>query len=174
MTRSRSRFYLREVARLCEIEVRSASYELKNLEELGILLVEKEGTNKYYRVNQAHPLYEELKAIVLKTAGLGNILREKLSSLGKIDAIFIYGSVAKNIEDVTSDIDLMIIGKPNLDELDRIISKLEDRIKREISYTVFDLYEWRRKIEAKDPFVRRIVKDKKIFIVGDQSVLQET
>ena len=58
----------------------------------------------------ASPLFSELRNIVLKTVGLAEPLRDSLRPLSAaIRAAFVYGSLAKAIDQSASDIDLMII-----------------------------------------------------------------
>ena len=69
------KLYLREVARLTKTDVRAAKQELDHLERLGFLRSEASGNRRYMEVNQDFPLYPELKAMALKTIGLGATLR---------------------------------------------------------------------------------------------------
>jgi predicted nucleotidyltransferase len=51
---------------------------------------------------------------MLKTIGLADVLRSALAPLGKrIKAAFVYGSMAKGILTASSDVDVMVIGKPS-------------------------------------------------------------
>jgi len=47
----------------------SARYELGRLEKLGVLLARKGGREKYYRINNRHPLFPDFTQMVHKTAG---------------------------------------------------------------------------------------------------------
>lgn len=69
------RLYLREVARLIKADVRAVKVELDRLERIGLLKSEASGNRRYMQVNQDFPLYPELKAMALKTLGLGENLR---------------------------------------------------------------------------------------------------
>jgi hypothetical protein len=48
---------------------------------------------------------------------------------------------------------------------------LEEKLKRDIDYLVFDEQEYRKRKESKDPFVRDLLKGKKIFLVGREDDL---
>ncbi len=128
---------------------------------------------RFYQVNQKHTLYPELKSIIFKTVGLADFLRDSLSKIGEIKVAFIYGSVAKNIEDAMSDIDLMVIGNVDMDSLNDAVSKAEDALGREINFTTFDAKEWRDKLKAKKAFVTDVYKGKKIFLIGNDDELRK-
>ena len=55
--------------------------ELARLAGSGLLTVEHVGNQKRYRANPESPVFDELRGIVLKTAGLADPLREALSPL---------------------------------------------------------------------------------------------
>jgi hypothetical protein len=48
---------------------------------------------------------------------------------------------------------------------------LEEKLKREIDYLVFDEQEYRKRKDSKDPFIRELLKGKKIFLVGKEDEL---
>lgn len=146
----------------------SLQKELKRLEDGGILRSVKEGNIRFYWINQEHPLYPELKSIVFKTAGLADFLRESLADTGSIETAFIYGSVAKNLESMGSDVDVMIIGDVDMDTLHEALGTAEDRIGREINPTVYSREEWDRKAEAEQAFVTDVLGGEKIFLIGDE------
>ena len=77
-----------------------------------------------------------------------------------------YGSVAKDKERTGSDIDICVIGKVNLNALSRIVARLEEKLKREISTVTFSPGEWRKAIDEKKAFVVDILKNKKINLIG--------
>ena len=120
----------RAVTRLAETSVR---YELRRLERLGLLTSRREGREKRYNFNDHHPLFPELKRMVYKTAGLGEALREAIGGVTGLKAAFIYGSVAKGDERLTSDIDLFILGKPDQTQLATTLREAEGRLRREVN-----------------------------------------
>src|SRR5665213_1872678 len=105
------RLYLREAARLVKADVRAAKIELDRLQRLGFITSEASGNRRYMTVNQAFPLYPELKAMALKTLGVGENLRASLVRLPGVRFAFVYGSVAKGEEARESDLDLFIMGQ---------------------------------------------------------------
>ena len=80
--------------------------------------------------------------------------------------------MAKNLEDAKSDIDVMIIGDPDMDILTDAVLKAEKMLLREINFTVFDPSEWKQRIAKNDSFVMDVLNNNKIFILGDEDELR--
>jgi predicted nucleotidyltransferase len=167
------RFHYRQLETLLSCSRHSIQIELERLEKAGVLCSRKEGNIRFYWVNQGHPLYAPMKEIVFKTTGLADALKESLGPLvSKIKAAFIYGSVAKNVEDATSDIDVMVIGDVDLDDLHRAIASAEKLIDREVNVSVFDDADFRKQLKQKKAFVTDVVSGPKIFLLGGEDDLR--
>lgn len=147
--------------------------ELNRLERLGILVSEPRGNAKVYRVNPNCPIESELRSIVLKTEGIGSLLRMKFGAMPSIHSIFIYGSVASGKADQYSDIDLMIIGDDDisLEDVSSLISDAERMLNRPINYILFTLAEWKEKLKNNDPFAVNVENAEKIILIGENDAL---
>lgn len=165
LTNTEKEYYLRDVARRLKENINSIRRELKNLEDAGVVKSRKEGNLKYYSTNKANPIYPELKSIYLKTEGLGDEIRKELPKAGKIDNAFIYGSYAQGTEKQDSDIDLMIIGAVEQTRLAGIIKDLEDRLGKDINYSVFTREEYKLRQDRKDPYITDVSRGKKIKLI---------
>lgn len=160
-------YYLRELERILHIPVSMVRKELTRLAEEGIFLSRRKGNSIYYLLNHSYPLYEELKSIVFKTIGIQGLLRERLSKMKGIELAFLYGSFAKREETAKSDIDLLIVGKPDDSRLVREIGTLEKQLKREINYNLFGKDEFKQKVKEKNSFMADLLKNPKIVLIGD-------
>lgn len=174
LTHPSQEYYLRELHRKSGQSLRAVQHELARLERIGLVVTRRQGRQKYYRANERHPLFADLKRIVYKTAGLGDALREALSEVAGAAAAFLYGSVAKGDERAASDVDLMVIGTPDPEHLHRVLQKAEEQLGREISLVTMGLDEWRQRRAAGDGFVAELMRSRKIFLVGDERALRGT
>ena len=52
------------------------------------------------------------------------------------------------------------------------IGKLERKLQREINYTIYGKEDFKKKKERGNPFILDILKEKKIFLMGDENGLQ--
>ena len=166
-----ARFYIRELERKINEEAKNISRELQNLETLGLLISEKHGNRRFYSLNENFFLYPELKGIIFKTTGVLGLLKEAVAKLKGIEAAFIYGSYATGKEVESSDVDLMIIGKPDLTELNEVISGLEDKLNREINYMCFDREEYEERKKTKDAFISGVLSDEKMMLKGSENAV---
>jgi len=167
-TNPSKKYYLRELERLLNFSVGNIRRELIKLESAGLFLSENKGNLLYYYLNQSYPLFDELKSIIFKTSGVPKMLQNILKKINGISQAFIYGSFAKGEEKEDSDIDLLIIGKVDEDELIEEINKLERKLQREINYAIYGKEDFNKKKEGSNPFILDILKEKKIFLIGDE------
>ena len=162
------RLYLREAARLIKADVRAVKVELDRLERLGFLKSKASGNRRYMEVNQAFPLYPEIKAMVIKTLGLGDSLRAAMTQLPGIHFAFVYGSVAKGQETAESDLDLFIVGRVSGPLLHKALSAAKAALSREINTSRFTLEEIQERLKKGDSFIKNVLTDRKIFIIGTE------
>ncbi len=168
-----SEYYLREIAQKTGLAVRSVQRAVGSLVEIQILERNKRGNSVFFYLNERNPILEDLKAIFLKTVGLGDLLRDGLSQQQDIQVAFIYGSVAKGEETVESDIDLALIGSISPKHLSAVLSELEDGVGREINATVFTSEEWGTRLESGDHFVTTLLREPKIMLIGHDIELKQ-
>lgn len=97
--------------------------ELKQLSDAGIISRTLRGKQVYYQANTKCPVFAELKSLLIKTAGVGDILRSALAPLtDRIEVALIYGSIARGLENRSSDVDVLVIGDISFAE---VVDKLE-------------------------------------------------
>jgi predicted nucleotidyltransferase len=173
ITHPGERFYYRQLIDVLNASKQSIQNELARLENTGFLSSQKEGNVRFYWVDKDFLLYPEIKSIIFKTVGVGEELKKSLSKIGDIKSAFIYGSVAKNLEDARSDIDVMVIGNISEDALHEAIIKAEDLLGREVNYSIYTPANWKKDLKAKKAFVRNVAEDKKIFLIGTEDDLRK-
>lgn len=164
---SGERFYLRRLCALTGISPRPVQLALAGLENEGILKAQREANIKFYSLNEDCPILTEIKSIILKTEAADGLLSRGFKGLKNIKCAFIYGSVAKGKERKGSDIDICVIGNVDLGNLSKVTSRLEKRLKREISVVTFGADEWRKAVADKKAFAMDILKNKKIILAGN-------
>jgi predicted nucleotidyltransferase len=166
------RFYLRQIARSAGASAGTARRELEQLVAAGLLLREPDGNQVYYRADNRSPIFADLRNIIAKTAGIGDLLRSALAPLRtRIRVAFIFGSVAEGGQRSGSDVDLMAIGDISLGEVVTATIPVQSAIGREVNPTVYSAEEWRSRVVKGQHFVRMVSARPKIFLVGDSDEL---
>lgn len=165
-------FYLRQLARLTEIALGPVQREIRQLVAAGLVTRKTVGTQTLYTANQESPVFREIKNLVNKTVGMHDVLADALDPLReRINLAFVYGSVARSRETEHSDVDLMIIGKVDFDEVvDRLVGA-EKTLNREINPTVYSIKEFGKKVRGN--FLKTVLADKKLFVIGHEDDLRE-
>ena len=164
----KNEIHLREIQRISGLTVETIRRELINLESLELINKRIDSNRNYYQANTGHPLYNEIHNIVLKTAGLKDVLKNALSSIN-IDFAFVFGSFASGKTNKDSDIDLFIIGETGLREISKLIKEPSVTLQREINPHTMTLKEFKSRIYNKDDFVLNLLDSPKLFIVGKES-----
>ena len=166
-------FYANEVIALAQSGTGAVQRELAGLSEAGLLTVSKQGNQKHYQANGDAPVFAELRGLVLKTMGLGDVLRAALVPLGtQIDAAFVYGSVARQQDTAHSDIDLMIVSR-SLGYAD-LFGALESAIAtlgRKVNPTLYTPADLAKRIQQDNAFVTRVLQQPKIWLIGNEEKL---
>ena len=166
-------FYIQEIGRILGKKPGVFQRTLYNLERSGILASQYRANARYFRVNEGHPLFEEIKNIISKTVGVIGSLIKVLRNAGSINFAFIYGSFAKASENPLSDIDLMIVGSPDESIILRRLGELEQTLKREINYRVYSSIDFVGDIQRAEPFLLNILADRKILLIGEENELRK-
>lgn len=174
LTHPNERFYQKQLIRELDLSPSLVHKELVRLEEAGLLTSTREANARYFSVDTSCPIYPELKSIVFKTVGLADHLRESLDKIGDIEVALVYGSVAKNVEDVRSDVDVLVIGDVDMGALDDTTDSAEQAIGREINTNVYTRDEWASRMQAGQAFATDILAGPKIFLMGDEDELRRT
>ncbi len=127
-----TRGYLRQLASDFGESTNSIRVELNKLSRAEILTSRMEGRNKVYKANTTHPLFQDIRNIVLKSTGIDQVVNNILNKLGDMELAFIRGDYATGKD--SGLIDLVVVGDLiNKQELERVRMKTEKLIGRKIS-----------------------------------------
>lgn len=166
-------FYASELIRNTGTGSGAAQRELAKLEASGLIVARRIGHQKHYQANAASPLFSELRDIVLKTVGMVEPLRNALKPIASdIRAAFLYGSVAKRIDQAASDIDLMIISETlTYGEVFGAIERVTRSLGRTVNPTVYTAAEFSKRVRKENAFVARVLEQPKLWVIGSEDDL---
>ncbi len=169
LLRPDEKFHVRELGRMTEIPVGSIHRELKALSESGLLLREHVRNQVLYQANQTCPVYKELAAIFRKTIGLATLLRDALIGLqGNIELAFVFGSMATGQQNISSDVDVIVLSDLPLAEVVKVLSPLQATLGREINPVAMTTSQYVDLLDQQDRFAMRVLEEPKIFVMGDE------
>ena len=152
----KTRSYLRELAKEFNVSTNAVREELNQLTRTGLLTSQKSGRQVFYKANQEHPLFAELKSMVGKVMGIdqvvdGIVTRLGEKSVGGLVAIDFAGAVTVALGGATGSLDALVndltdgLVRPSLLVLDDyhlvseapLITKIVDRL---IGYAPAELH----------------------------------
>lgn len=169
--RSDESFYFREIERSVGMGRGAVQRELESLVSVGLVTRRKQGSQVYYQANPKSAIFSELKSLMVKTAGVADVLREALMPLTeRITASFIYGSFAKGTANAGSDVDVMLIGDVAFAEVVDLLGSAQESLGREVNPSVYPVDEFIAKISEGQHFVTSLMGEPKIFLIGDEDV----
>jgi predicted nucleotidyltransferase len=164
--------YMRQLARLTGLGMGALQRELEALSRAGIIERTAQGTHIFFKANAGCPIFLELKGIVAKTIGIGEILRKALEPLAEhIRWAFVHGSTAKGKETTSSDVDVMVVGDVKFEEVISALRTAQETTGREINHTVHTVEEFFAKVKKGHHFLSTVMREPKMFLVGEEDEL---
>lgn len=186
-------FYVREITRKIDEQINSVRRELSNLLSIGIVSSDDTNNRLYYEVNQEYEFFQPLSEIFggaekpvsnkIKTkqeqkeeviiptkAKLVDPEVVELSSLGNIELALYTGQFTR---DETSGIDMLIVGDVNQTKLEKHMSKLEEKEKKEIRYAVLSSKDFAYRLQVKDRFISTVMSSKKQVLIDKKQITEE-
>ncbi len=166
-------FFAHELITLTGSGSGAVQRELKRFTESGLVSSKRLGNQRHFQANPNSPIFEELLQIVSKTFGVAEPLRKALRPYEEqITCAFIFGSVSKNKDNTSSDIDVFIVSD-RLSHADLVNPLLptEMQLGRQVNITLYSNDELRKRITSRNSFVLRVLEQPKIWILGNDSKL---
>jgi predicted nucleotidyltransferase len=99
---------------------------------------------------------------VEKTIGVVPLLSRTFRSLKGVEDAWLYGSFAREQQSSGSDIDVLVLGKPNTNTLAEQVEALERKLGREINYTIMGRTEFNTRRARKDAFIEDLLRNKRV------------
>jgi predicted nucleotidyltransferase len=161
-------FHLRKILRLAGISPGAGQRELKRLSDTGLVLRTVKENQVLFQANPQCPIFDELKSLITKTAGVVDVLRAALEPLaGRISIALLYGSLACGRAGAESDIDLLVVGEVSFEDVVENIARAQDSLRREINPLVMSLGEYLSRLSKGDHLLDAILKSPYIPVIGD-------
>jgi predicted nucleotidyltransferase len=165
-------WYLSDLARHIGVTPSSLQREVVSLAGAGILRRRQDGNRAYYSAETESPIFGDLHGLLLRTAGLRDVLAKSLEPFrGRIAVAFVYGSLARREEQPMSDIDLMVIGRIGLAELAPALKDAERVLLRPVNTSIYTPEEIAVKLASGHHFLETVMIEEKLFVLGGKDEL---
>lgn len=132
---------LTDLASDLDMPVSSVHREVKRAEVAGLVTSHKVGNTRLVQANTDSPYCAGLADVLVKAFGPPHIIESAIAEVRGIDSAYIYGSWAAHFTGVEADrpvgdIDLLVLGSPDRNELYAALPTAEDRLGRPIQVTI--------------------------------------
>ncbi len=175
-------YFVRELTRELDAQINSVRRELGNLVEIGIVEVVEEmpvmaleeweevpkGLNKrkFYRLNKFFVLHDELFSLFSKShLVVEKDLMDQLAKVRNLELLVMTGVFTGNTNTKT---DVLMVGKVDRQEVSSLISTFEQKLEKEINYTIMPVKEFEYRREITDRFLYDILVNHKKLILVDR------
>jgi predicted nucleotidyltransferase len=146
-----------DLARAAGTDSGTMAREVKRLETAGVVRARMVGRTKLVQADREAPFYQPLRDLVVIVLGPAQVLGEELAGLGGVNAAAIFGSWAARALGEAGpspvDIDLLVIGRPDRDDLHDAAGRARSRLGRDINTVVVSASRWRA---DSDPFLTEL------------------
>ena len=141
--------------------------EVRRLQQAGLVDVGEVGRSKRVRLDTTSPLYRPLAELMLRAFGPAVVIREEFAGLQGVDEVSIFGSwAARHYGErgtAPNDIDVLVLGGPDRDDLYSAARRAERRIGLPVSTTIRRTDDW---AQADDSFARQVKASPRVIVGG--------
>lgn len=163
---AQDRVFMRELARLLDLQLNSIRRELDNLASFGFLHSAEANGKKFYYVNQDCPLFLEIKNLVLKAVTLEDMfLADKMSKISGLKLLVFTGMLTK----APTLTDVLIVGKVKKLDFDKYLKKIAEGLSHELRFTFLSTEDYLYRLSVVDKFIYDIWAHNKIVVVDKLS-----
>ncbi len=146
-----------ELAERTDEPYQTVATEVRRLQEAGLLTAETVGRTKLLQANRESPYLRPLAQLATMAFGPPTVIAEELDAVDGIDAIVLYGSWAARYEGEPGpspqDIDVLVLGKPDRDDVFDAARRAEHRLGREVNVIQRTRRQWET---ATDGFAEQV------------------
>ena len=176
------KFYVREISRIIDEQVNSVRRELTNLEGVGVVKSSTEDRKIFYQANQRFKYYLPLRAIFAGVKMNESVsIDKKTSSIDKwkseienvqkeMDILVLFGVL---VDDVDSDVDMLIVGNNNNRKLSNWASDIEKKEGRELNYMILSMEDFYYRYTTQDTFIKRLFESNYKIIFDKENILEK-
>lgn len=141
-------FSLTEIAHLTGVSLSSVHHEVTRLLQAGLVTDRRVGNTRLVRADTSSVLAGPLTDLLAVTYGPRPVLSDALRDVPGVERAYIYGSWAARYSGVPGpvpdDIDLLVVGTADLDDLEDAVRPAGERLRREVNVRRVAFDTWAR------------------------------
>lgn len=126
--------------------VSTAQREVARAEQAGVAVSRRVGNTRLVRAAPS-PITGPLTELLLRSFGPPQVIAEEFAAVAGIDGLYVFGSWAARHAGTPgrapADVDVLVIGRPDRDEVDEAAERARHRLSREVNVTTRSVEWWR-------------------------------
>jgi hypothetical protein len=158
---------LEDLANRVRAPYQTITAEVRRLEQAELVAITTVGRSKLVKANTANPLVGPLTELTVTAFGPPLVIGEEFADVAGIEGLFLYGSwAARHVGQrgrPPGDVDVMVIGDVDRDEVYEAARRAERRLGREVNATIRTSKAWE---QADDAFAATIKKSPTLSVPG--------
>ena len=179
----KNKYFIRQISRDTDSQLNAVRREIDNLMDIGIIIPAKntsskdgtaakpitsfqnqqEAMKKYLIVNTDFVLYNELRALLMKSQLLvEEDFIKKIKNMANISVVVLTG-IFVGREDAKTD--MLLVGNIDKKKVLAILEKFEKALNNNIRYTIMAPTEYKYRRDVTDKFLYDVLENKKIVIL---------
>jgi hypothetical protein len=151
------RWTIDELARRTVQPYQTVATEVRRLQQAGLIRASTVGRSKLVWADETNPYVGPLRQLATMAFGPPLVLGEEFATVDGIESIYVYGSWAARHRGEPgpppNDIDVLVIGRPDRDDVYAAARRAERRLGREVNVTQRTRRQWEA---ATDGFARQV------------------
>lgn len=161
-------YALGQLARLLRIAPSTLHQEVERLVRADLIAERQVGRNRLLRANNSNRLTPALTELLTLSFGPSVVVGEEFDGVADADQVIIYGSWAERYSGAEGpepgDIDVMVIGKPDRDQVYAAADRAQERLGIPVNPTIRTTSSWEA---ASDALVAAIKNSAHITVAGE-------
>lgn len=129
---------------------------LRDLERIGVITTESIGRAGVHRINEDHEAVAPLRSLASPIEMLTRVVRQSTSD---VEAVIVFGSVARGEAHAVSDIDLVVIAPDAWDGRADLQQQVHERLGNDCDVLQLTREDFARPPEDREPIVAEILRD---------------
>jgi DNA-binding transcriptional ArsR family regulator len=129
--------YLRGLEKEFGVSSNTVRHELNKLSDIKLIEIaeSEEGNQKQYRANVKHPMFGNLRGLIMKQVGLDALIEKVFQKLGDVQSVYLTNDWAEGKE--SPFIDLVVVGIVDRNYMQDLIAKAEKLINKKIRVALY-------------------------------------
>ena len=158
--------HTREIARRVQLGFHVAVEGQVDVDLAVAVAVQRADRGVRLAADRLHLVADEL---VRRESRVAQLLSDRLADMRGVRFGLIFGSFASGADDVTSDIDVLLVGDVNWDRLAKLGDAISDHVRREVNFVVWSEDELRQPKRGQRRLLESILSNPRIPVKGSDN-----